>query len=118
MERRRSATFANPDSIERPVQRIEGIEQRFGLGFATFAPEALGHFVQRLDRAFDLCGGCGFFMGWFLLRHSRIVSPGNSEVSFLTRTGARIRENDEGEKTGKGHNALDALKRVVTTIAY
>ncbi|QYY84660.1 hypothetical protein J0G10_14820 [Pseudomonas germanica] len=45
MERRRSATFANPDSVQRSVQRVKGIEKRFGLGFATFAPEALGHFV-------------------------------------------------------------------------
>jgi hypothetical protein len=45
MESRRSATFSNPDSIERPVQRIERIEQGFGLCFPTFAPEALGHFV-------------------------------------------------------------------------
>jgi len=45
MESRRSATFSNPDSIERPVQRIERIEQGFGLGLSTFAPKALGHFV-------------------------------------------------------------------------
>jgi hypothetical protein len=88
MERRRSATLANPDSIERPVQRIERIEQGFGLGLSTFAPEALGHFVQRLDRAFDLCSGCGFFMGWLLLRHSMIISPGNSEVFIFNTYGA------------------------------
>jgi hypothetical protein len=45
MESRRSATFSNPDSIERPVQRIERIEQGFGLGLSTFPPETLGHSV-------------------------------------------------------------------------
>jgi hypothetical protein len=70
MERRRSATLANPDAVERPVQRIEGIEQRFGLGFPAFAPQALGHFVQGLDRALDVCGGCALFRGRWFLRHS------------------------------------------------
>jgi hypothetical protein len=73
MERRRSATLANPDAVERSVQRIEGIEQRFGLGFPAFAPQALGHSVQGLDRTLDVCSGCGLLGDRLFLGHSETL---------------------------------------------
>ena len=35
MQGGRSAAFANPDSIQRPIQRIQGIEKRLGRFFAS-----------------------------------------------------------------------------------
>jgi hypothetical protein len=45
----RTATFANPDPVQRTVQSIQCIDQGFGLGYPILSPQALSHFVQGLN---------------------------------------------------------------------
>jgi hypothetical protein len=49
MKRLDPATFADPDPVQRPVQRIQGIKQGFRLGFPTISPKSFSHFIQGLD---------------------------------------------------------------------
>jgi len=49
-----SAAFANPDSIQSPIQGIQGIEERFRLSLTAIAPKAFSHFVQGLNGPFDI----------------------------------------------------------------
>lgn len=51
------AAFPDPDSIERSVQSIQGVEQGFCLSLPAIAPQAFSHRVQRLDGVLDISSG-------------------------------------------------------------
>jgi hypothetical protein len=70
MKRLDPATFADPDPVQRPVQRIQGIEEGFRLAFPTLSPKSFSHFIQGLDGSLYFsracCTGvCRAFLGHF-----------------------------------------------------
>lgn len=52
--------FANPDPVQCPVQCIQSIDKGFSLGDSVISPKAFSHFIQGLNRAFDVGSRYGF----------------------------------------------------------
>jgi hypothetical protein len=68
MKSHNPATLPDPDPIQRPVKRIQGIEKGFRFSFPAISPKALCHFVQGLDGALNFSSShCFAFL--LYLRH-------------------------------------------------
>ncbi|MGF6512553.1 hypothetical protein ABH912_000019 [Pseudomonas sp. BT76 TE3572] len=72
MKRHNPAAFANPDPVQCPVQRIQGVKEGFRLDLSTISPKAFSHSVQGLDGVLNFMSSsrrCYFTFRLFL-RHS------------------------------------------------